>query len=102
VDVSLTKSETTGFAGVSDIFLKGHVMAQPPSKFTKFMLQFRSKDIAEDLRKLGINLITAAFIGIFIAKDSKLSLGLLVAIVIGFLVWLGGLYLEPQAEEESE
>lgn len=71
-------------------------MHKDPSKFTTFLLRLRNKDAGEDLRKLGINLITASFIGLFLA-DKPYSYGLLAAICFGLIIWITGLFIGPRS-----
>jgi len=71
-------------------------MQKDPSIFKRFFLRFREKDAGEDIRKLGINLMTAAFIGLFI-KDSP-DYGLSITILIGLIIWFTGLFIEKRGD----
>jgi hypothetical protein len=73
-------------------------MHRDPSKFVRFFLRFREKDAGEDLRKLGINLMTAAFIGMFISTSPSLGYGLPTTILLGLIIWLIGLFIEKRSD----
>lgn len=73
-------------------------MQKDPSIFKRFFLRFREKDAGEDIRKLGINLMTAAFIGLFIKDSPDLGYGLPITILIGLIIWFTGLFIEQRGD----
>ena len=99
MDVYFSKAKITlalqlRFFGIT--IHKGYVMQIDLSIITRFLLRFKTADASEDIRKLGINIITASIIGMFLA-DKTFGYGLIASTLVGFIVWITGLFIEPRS-----